>query len=99
MVKLEIINKKDFLYYLKDERNNNYEFSIEFYDIDESPKIGDYIEISAELLNPKYAGYSTFYSFGNLENTCGRKNLNIKDIDVIKIVNKNKELVLKRLYG
>ena len=72
MVKLEIINKKEGLYYLKDSKNNNYEFSMEFYDIDESPKIGDYLELSAELLNPMYSVYSTLYAFGNLENPCGR---------------------------
>lgn len=47
MVKLEIINKKEGLYYLKDSKNNNYEFSMEFYDIDESPKIGDCLELSS----------------------------------------------------
>lgn len=67
MVKLEIINKKEGLYYLKDSKNNNYEFSMEFYDIDESPKTGDYLELSAELLNPRYAGYSVLYTFGNLK--------------------------------
>ncbi len=50
MVKLEIINKKEGLYYLKASKNNNYEFSMEFYDIDESPKIGDYLELSQCLM-------------------------------------------------
>ena len=99
MVKLEIINKNDCLFNLKDDRNNKYEFCIEFYDIDVSPEIGDYINISAELLNPRYAGYSTLYAFGNLENPCGRENLDIDDIDIIKVITKNKEIILKRLYG
>ena len=99
MVKLEIINKNGSLYSFKDEKNNSYEFSMEFFDIDVSPKIGDYINISAELLNPRYAGYSTLYSFGNLENPCGRKNLDINDIDIINIITENKEIILKRLYG
>ena len=98
MVKLEIINKNDCLFNLKDDRNNKYEFCIEFYDIDVSPEIGDYINISAELLNPRYAGYSTLYAFGNLENPCGRENLDIDDIDIIKVITKNKEIILKRLY-
>ena len=92
MVKLEIINKKEGLYYLKDSKNNNYEFSMEFYDIDESPKIGDYLELSAELLNPRYAGY-------NLKNPCGRNTTNMNNIDIIKLIMKNKEIILKRLYG
>lgn len=99
MVKLEIINKKEGLYYLKDSKNNNYEFSMEFYDIDESPKIGDYLELSAELLNPRYAGYSTLYVFGNLENPCGRNTINMNNIDIIKLIVENKEIILKRLYG
>ena len=99
MVKLEIINKNGSLYSFKDEKNNSYEFNMEFFDIDVSPKIGDYINISAELLNPRYAGYSTLYSFGNLENPCGRKKLDINDIDIINVITENKEIILKRLYG
>ena len=99
MVKLEIINKKEGLYYLKDSKNNNYEFSMEFYDIDESPKIGDYLELSAELLNQMYAGYSVLYTFGNLKNPCGRNTTNMNNIDIIKLIMKNKEIILKRLYG
>ena len=99
MVKLEIINKKEDLQYLKDSKNNNYEFSMEFYDIDESPKIGDYLELSAELLNPMYAGYSVLYTFGNLKNPCGRNTTNMNNIDIIKLIMKNKEIILKRLYG
>ena len=99
MVKLEIINKKEGLYYLKDSKNNNYEFSMEFYDIDESPKIGDYLELSAELLNSMYAGYSVLYTFGNLKNPCGRNTTNMNNIDIIKLIMKNKEIILKRLYG
>jgi len=37
-------------------------------------KDGDYIHISAELLNPRYAGYSTSYTFGNLNNKYGKDN-------------------------
>ena len=99
MVKLEIINKKEGLYYLKDSKNNNYEFSMEFYDIDESPKTGDYLELSAELLNPRYAGYSVLYTFGNLKNPCGINITNMNNIDIIKLIMKNKEIILKRLYG
>ena len=72
---------------------------MEFYDIDESPKIGDYLELSAELLNPMYAGYSVLYTFGNLKNPCGRNTTNMNNIDIIKLIMKNKEIILKRLYG
>ena len=99
MVKLKIINKDNYLYKLIDERENNYEFTLEFFDIESCPKIGDYISISAELLNSRYAGYSTLYTFGNLDNPCGKSNLSFNDIDIIKITIDNKEITLKRLYG
>lgn len=99
MVKLQIINKNNCLYKLKDIKENEYEINLEFLDIKSIPEIGDYICISAELLNPRYAGYSTLYTFGNLDNPCGKSNLNINDTDVIKIITGNKEIVLKRLYG
>ncbi len=99
MVKLKIINKDNYLYKLVDDRENNYEFSFEFFDIESSPEIGDYISISAELLNPSYAGYSTLYTFGSLDNPCGKSNIDSNDIDVIKVITENKEIVLKRLYG
>ncbi len=99
MVKLKIMNKDKYLYKLIDDRGNNYEFKLEFFDIETMPEIGDYINISAELLNPRYVGYSTLYTFGKLDNPCGKSNLDINDIDVIKVITKNKEIVLKRLYG
>ena len=46
-----------------------------------------------------YAGYSTLYAFGNFENPCGRNTINMNSIDIIKLIMKNKEIILKRLYG
>ena len=68
MIKMEIVKKDNYIYELKDEKENKYTLNLDFFDIEESPKVGDYIYISAELLNPKYAGYSTSYTFGKLEN-------------------------------
>lgn len=99
MVKLEIIGKDNYTYTLRDEKDNKYDLNIEFLDIKSSPEIGDYIHISAELLNPKYAGYSTSYTFGSLENKYGKDNITLADIDVIKVVINNLEIYLKRLYG
>ena len=99
MVKLMIINKNEYLYSLKDERNNDYELNLEFLDVEEKPQIGDYICMSAELLNTRYAGYSTNYTFGKMDSKYGRENLSLTDIDVIKIENTDKEIYLKRLYG
>lgn len=99
MVKLKIININDYEYSLKDEEEHNYIINMEFFDVDEKPRIGDYIYINKELLNPKYDGYSTSYTFGSLENKYGKENIQMEDIDVIKVTLKNKEIYLKRLYG
>ena len=99
MIKLQIVNRNDYEYHLKDEHGHDYIFIIDFFDIDEKPKNGDFIYINSELLNPKYEGYSTNYTFGNLESKYGKENISIDDIDVIKIITDNTEIYLKRLYG
>ena len=99
MVELKIINKTNITYDLKDENEKKYELNIEFFDIEETPKIGDKIYISAELLNPRYAGYSTSYTFGNLKSKYGKEEVKLTDIDVIKVVTDKMEIYLKRLYG
>lgn len=99
MVKLKIMNIDKYTYNLKDAKENNYTLNLEFFDVEENPKIGDYIYISAELLNPRYEGFSTSYTFGSLENKYGKDNINLTDIDVIKVVTNNLEIYLKRLYG
>lgn len=99
MIKLKIISQDNYTYKLEDEKNNKYDLNLEFFDIETTPKVGDYIHISAELLNTKYAGYSTSYTFGKLENEYGKRNISLTDIDVIKVVANNLEIYLKRLYG
>ena len=98
-IKLQIINKNAYRYILKDKNGLNYDMDLEFLDIQEELKSGDYIYISEELLNPKYEGYSTSYTFGSLESKYGRENIELNDIDVIKIEMNKKEIYLKRLYG
>ena len=99
MVRLKIINKENYLYDLRDEKENNYQFNLEFFDIDQPPEVGDYISFSEKLLNPSYPGYSTNYTFGNLDSKYGKKDIMPTDIDVIKIETLEKEISLKRLYG
>ena len=99
MVKLEITAKDTYEYTLTDEDGKSYILSIDFMDINEKPEKGDYIYLSAELLNPKYDGYSTSYAFGNLESIYGKENISLNDIDVIKLEKEGKEIYLKRLYG
>lgn len=99
MVKLRIVNKNNYEYELKDEEQKNYNINIEFLGVEIEPKIDDYIYISAELLNTRYSGYSTNYVFGELDNKYGKENINLADIDVIRVVTTQKEIYLKRLYG
>ena len=99
MIKLKIENQDGYVYNLKDENGNDYIINLEFFDIESKPKIGDFLNFHAELLNPEYEGFSTSYTFGNLENIYGKKDIQIDDIDVIKIQIDEKEIDLKRLYG
>lgn len=99
MIKLKIVNIENYKYNLEDEDKHNYVISLEFFDIGEKPKVGDYIYINKELLNSKYEGYSTSYTFGSLENKYGKEDISINDIDVIKVVLEKMEIYLKRLYG
>ncbi len=99
MVKLEILNIDGYKYNLKDEDDKNYIINLEFLDVEEKPKIGEYIYMNKELLNSGYEGYSTSYIFGSLENKYGKENISIDDIDVIKLVLGKEEIYLKRLYG
>ena len=99
MVKLKINNISNYDYELEDTKENKYTLNIEFLDIEEKPKVGDYISISEELLNPRYEEYSTNYTFGSMDSEYGKDNLSPLDIDVIKLEIDKKEILLKRLYG
>lgn len=101
MIKLKIIEKDKENYKLISNKKDIYELTLQFFDIndEEKPDVNDYINISAELLNPMYKEYTTFFAFGKLDNICGKTNISLNDIDVIKIEKNNKEIILKRLYG
>lgn len=99
MIKLEIINKNDYEYKVKDESGKTYILNLEFFDIQELPKEKDYIYISEELLDNKYDGYSTSYTFGGLDSIYGKENIEMNDVDVIKLVIDRNEIYLKRIYG
>lgn len=99
MKRLEMINKNNYEYHLKDEDEMIYHINLEFFDIPEELKSGDYIYIAEQLLNPRYEGYSVNYVFGGLDNKYGKENIEINDIDVIKLQMEGKEIYLKRLYG
>ena len=99
MVKLKIKNIDDGVFTLVDDSNFEYNINIEFLDIQEQPKIGDFIYFSAQLLDSKYPGYSTFYTFGSLNNKYGKEiDVNMEK-DIIIYETADKRIFLKRLYG
>ena len=100
MIELTIKSiRNKYTYTLKDNKDNIYEFNLDFFGIDEFPKENDKISISAELLNPRYSGYSSFYTFGSLKDKSGKEQSLLNEIDKIKVFINNKEILLKRLYG
>ncbi len=99
MEKLKVLEINNKVYKLEAENGNIYNIVLDFVDTEYIASVGNYIHINKELLNNKYDGYSTFYTFGNLQSKYGRENLQLDDIDIIKIENEDKEIYLKRLYG
>lgn len=99
MIKLKIVEKNGYTYKLKDEKEKEYNMILEFLDIDKIPQEGDYIFIAEMLLNPSYNGYSTRYTFGNLNSIYGKNKIFLDNIDIIMIMIEDKEIYLKRLYG
>ena len=99
MIRLKVEKKEKNHYILRDEKNNEYCLNLEFFDIENEPKENDYINLSAELLNPRYIEYTTFFSFGKLDHICGKKDISLRDTDLIKVEMDEKEIYLKRLYG
>ena len=55
--------------------------------------------MNEELLKKNYEGYNTNYTFGGLDSKKRKKDIELTDIDVIKLVIDKKEIYLKRLYG
>ncbi|MBP3461505.1 MAG: hypothetical protein J6K21_03740 [Bacilli bacterium] len=94
MKKLLIEKIENFHYYLKD-KQKKYVLLIEFYDLEEEPKEGDYVYLNEEILENE----NIMYSFGPLDSKYGRKITEEKDKDLF-ILNKNgKNVYLKRYYG
>ncbi len=97
MVILEFTKINEYNNFSLKEKNGNktYSLFLEFYGID-NPKIGDFIAIDKNLLNPSFEGYAQPYAFEltNEEPTV------IKNSKEYVILNTNKtNYVLKRIYG
>jgi hypothetical protein len=99
MTKLTIkeINKFN-EYVLEDKDKNNYSLIMEFYDV-QKPEVGDTLLLHENLLNKNSAEYSQPYSFGALDNKCGREKSLLTETEIIGLQYKNKKIMLKRIYG
>ncbi len=94
MKKLEITKINKYQYELKDD-NRVYHFNMEFFNVQEEIKVGDFIYMSEKLLREE----NTLLSFDQLDSTYGRKIKDADDNDLIILVVDNKKIYLKRVYG
>lgn len=96
LLKLKIIKVNNFNEYILKDKKEGKEYSIimEFYGIDK-PKVNDIIALSDRLVDPNDKWYSQPYAFELLNDT----ETNLKQIDVIGLISKDKKYILKRIYG
>lgn len=100
MKKLKIDKIDGYNYVLIEEFSQKiYIFSIEFYDMVESPKENDFIYIHENLLDKNYPEYSTDYCFGALNSDCGRDLIEDNQDQIIIVVINHKKIYLQRLFG
>lgn len=93
MIKLIIKEIKDNKYTLIG-KEKIYTLDMLLYDINEFPKVGDYLIINEKLLD----GSNTLYSFGALVSSYGRI-VDENSEDLICLIINDKKIYLKRLYG
>ncbi len=98
MIKLTIksINNNDYELVNND---NIYKLNIKFFDIEKTPKEGDIIYISENLLDKKYHEYSDSYQFGSVNSIYGREVNKNSENEVICIVMNGENTYLKRVFG
>lgn len=90
-----LINKIDnYVYYLLDEKNIEYKLQLEFYDINNLPKIGDYLYVNEKLLNEQI-----LLSFGLINSQDGKDINLLKDEEILVWVGNYDKIYFKRYYG
>ena len=95
MKKLMITKKDNYEYTLKDIDNKEYQFNIEFYNIEKNPEVGDYLYISEKILQENNA----FLNFDSLDSEYGRKIESANDDDIVALIVSGEKIYLKRVYG
>ncbi len=93
---LEVVKINEYNEYILKDKNNNKEYRLilEFYGINK-PNINDIIVISNKLLEPNNKWYSQPYAFELTDDT----NINLKSVNLIGFISKDKKYILKRIYG
>ena len=95
MIKLIIENIVEYDYSLKDKDNNKYRFNIQFYDLDNKPKVGDSLFVHEKLLDD----VNYVFSFGPIDGEYGRDIMSSNDSDIVVLVMGNEKIYLKKYYG
>ncbi len=95
MEKLMIVKKDNYEYTLKDTDNKEYQFNMEFYNVEKDPEVGDYLFMSEKILQENNA----VLSFDTFESEYGRKIENALDDDIVVLMINEEKIYLKRVYG
>ena len=95
MEKLMIVKKDNYEYTLKDTDNKEYQFNMEFYNVEKDPEVGDYLFMSEKILQENNA----VLSFDVLESKYGRKIARADDEDIAVLIINEEKIYLKRVYG
>lgn len=90
-----IAKKDNYEYTLKDTDNKEYQFNMEFYNIEKLPEVGDYLFMSDKILQEN----NSVLSFDGLESEYGRKLKNATDDDIVILMINDEKIYLKRVYG
>jgi len=94
MKKITIDKIEKYNHYLHDENGKKYILNIEFYDVKESVKEGDYFYTNeSNLIN------HAVLSFGPINGKYGKEITSTNDKDLLILVSNNKRIYLKRYYG
>lgn len=96
MIELVIKDISGYNYYLIDKNGYEYNLNIEFYDLENKPKINDKIYMNKSLLSKPI---NQTLSFGSLVGNYGRKITSSDDEDIIILKRNDKNIYLKRFYG
>ncbi len=98
MVSMIIKNIGKFnLYTLLDEKTQTQQtFTLEFFD-GVSPKVNDKLIMPESLVDNTSRDYANMYSFGKMDNECGK--LKPTPNEIITLCTEQEEIVLKRIYG